>query len=453
MKLSKDNPLLTAYALGELGPARAAEVASAILADESLRAEVDGIRALAEELAGEFAAEPMGRLSDFQRATLAQCAAEIDRAAISRAAPAGRRRRWLAVAAAVLLAAGAAGLWALLRPPVPTGTNVAQHYPIPQPAPNVPASLLYPLGLTPMPTPAYVDDGGFFESWHPSVGSAAMRPDATQSLPSQAGPSEDSPFRAAAELPASTFGLNVDNASYRHVYQLIIDDGRLPEPSSVRIEEMINYFPYDYAPPAGSETEALTVRADVVQCPWAAGHVLLRVVLLARPGEGRAWNPPEIIARDARVRVVFNPAAVASWRLIGFDGPVSGPAAGPGGLIAAGRSLTVLYELVPAGAAPAASICTVRAEYRLPGEVRLRQLTLRAAGGPAGRFQDASADFRFAATVAGFGMILRNSSYKGTCRAAGMLDAAEASLGDDRTGRRSEFIGVLREACNLLPAE
>lgn len=450
MKLSKDNPLLTAYALGELSPAEAAEVASAVLADESLRAEVDAIGALAEELEGQLAAEPMGRLSDFQRATLFQRAAEIDRAAISPAALAGRRWRWPAVAAAVLLAAGAVGLWALLRPPVPTGTNVAQHYPIPQPAPNVPAPLLYPLGPTPMGTP----NPDFFDPWHPSVGSAALRSGATHSQPSDASPSEDSPFRAAAELPASTFGLNVDDASYRHVLQTIIDESRLPEPSSVRIEELINHFTYDYAPPVGGETEALTVRADVVQCPWAAGHVLLRVAVQARPGEGRAWaDPPEIVARDARVRVVFNPAAVASWRLIGFDGPLSGPDAGPGGLIAAGRSLTVLYELAPAGAAPAASICTVRAEYRLPGEARLRQLALSAAGGAAGRFEDASADFRFAATVAGFGMILRNSPYKGTCTAAGMLDAAAASLGDDRTGRRSEFIGVLREACNLLPAE
>ena len=119
-----------------------------------------------------------------------------------------------------------------------------------------------------------------------------------------------------------------------------------------------------------------------------------------------------------------------------------------------------LYELAGAGkaghgvpprttAAQAATICTIRAQYRLPGEAKLRRLTLRAAGGVVGRFEDASTDFRFAATVAGFGMILRKSPYKGTCTVAGMLDAAQASLGEDPMGRRSEFVGVLHEACNL----
>ena len=446
MKLTKDNPILTAYALGELDPVEAAEVAAAIGADESLRAEVDAIVDLAGELEAELQAEPTPRLSDFQRATLIQRAEEIDRAAISSYSPPRRRRRWLAVAAALLLAAGAVGLWTLHRPSGPMGPVVAGILPAPAPTPN-------PLGPTPMSTPTQIDDRGFFDPWHASVGSVALRPDGTPDRLGQTGPSEDSPFQAAAKLPGSTFGLNVDDASYRHIHHLIFEESRLPEPSSVRIEEMINHFPYDYAPPVGGQAKPLAVRVDLARCPWARGHVLLRVVVQGRPVPGRDWaDPPEIIARNARVRVAFNPAAVASWRLIGFDGPLSEPDAGSGGLIAAGRSLTVLYELAPTGTAKESSVCTVRAEYRLPGEDRLRKLTSRRQGVAVGRFEDASADFRFAASVAGFGMILRNSPYKGTCRTAGILDMAEASLGDDSAGWRSEFIGVLREACMLPPA-
>jgi Ca-activated chloride channel family protein len=78
---------------------------------------------------------------------------------------------------------------------------------------------------------------------------------------------------------------------------------------------------------------------------------------------------------------------------------------------------------------------------------------LVSASGPAGRFEDAPDDFRFAATVAGFGMILRNSPYKGTCTVGAMLKQAQSALGDDRLGRRSEFVAVLREATGLLPVE
>jgi len=447
MKLTRDNPILTAYALGELDPAEAAEVRTAIGSDESLLAEVEAICAQAGELEAQLTAEPMGRLSNLQRAALVQRAEEIDRATIGSYSP--DRQRWLGVAAAavLLLLAGVMGIWALLPSSGPTGPVVASVVPAPAPTPS-------PLGPTPMSTPTQVDDRGFFDPWHASVGSATLRPDGTQAEPGQSESFNDNPFCPAAELPGSTFGLNVDDASYRHIHHLIFEESRLPEPSSVRIEEMINHFSYNYTPPATDQTKPLTVRTDLAQCPWAKDRVLLRVVVQARPGQADQWAaPPEIIAKDARVRVVFNPAAVAKWRLIGFDGPLSGPDAGLGGLIAAGRSLTVLYELAPADNAKSASACTVRAEYRLPGEARLRKLALRAPGGAARRFEDASEDFRFAATVAGFGMILRNSPYKGTCTAAGMLDAAEASLGDDPMGRRSEFVGVLREACMLPLAE
>jgi len=90
MKLSKDNPLLTAYALGELGAGEAGEVEAAILADVSLRTEVEAIRGLAGELEGELSAEPMPHLSALERARLEQRAEELGRAERARAALGGR---------------------------------------------------------------------------------------------------------------------------------------------------------------------------------------------------------------------------------------------------------------------------------------------------------------------------------------------------------------------------
>jgi phage FluMu protein gp41 len=473
MKLSKDNPLLTAYALGELGACEAAEVEAAILADESLRAQVEAIRSLAGELEGELSAEPMPHLSALERARLEQRAEELDRAAAAGAVCSRRGLRWVAVAAAVLLAAGAVGMWALLRPGGPTVPNIAHNGPKQTPPDPGPGPMLVPTpspyAPDPVGTPAYVRQNDFFMPSHPSVGSALLSAAGQSEPTTRSGLDDecvDNPWTSAVRRPGSTFGLNVDDASYRYVRQLIFEESRLPEPSAVRIEEMINYFQYDYTQVSGGEVAGpLSVRADLAQCPWSAGHVLLRVAIQARAGTAQAGaGAAEIVARDARVSVTFDPGAIASWRLIGFDGPMSDEirwhgdqARWHGEQIAAGRQVTALYELVPAGKAGAggrailATACATRVDYRLPdGGARVIAVN---PGGPAVRFEDAPEDFRFAATVAGFGMILRNSPHKGTCTVAGMLRQAQSALGDDRLGRRSEFVAVLREATGLLPAE
>ena len=466
MKLSKDNPLLTAYALGELDAGQAAEVEAAILADESLRVEVEAIRSLAGELEGELSAEPMPRLSALERARLEQRAAELDRAAAAGAVRSRRGLRWAAVAAAVLLAAGAAGMWALLHRGGPSETRIVHDGPKPTPPDPGPRPRLVPTpspyAPDPVGTPAYVRQNDFFMSSHPSIGSALLSPQRQPeplTQPARDDECVDNPWTSAVRRQGSTFGLNVDDASYRHVRQSISEVDSLPEPSAVRIEEMINHFQYDYAfPVVGDVADPLSVRADLAQCPWSAGHVLLRVAIQARAGTAQAGaGAVEVVARDARASVSFDPAAVAGWRLIGYDGPMYEQIARQGEQIAAGRQVTALYELVPAGKAGRAGVaalaaaCTVRAEYRLPdGGVRVIAVN---PGGPVGRFEGASEDFRFAATVAGFGMILRNSPYKGTCTVAGMLKQALSALGDDRLGRRSKFVAVLREATGLLPAE
>lgn len=463
MKLSKDNPLLTAYALGELAPVEAAEVEAAILADESLRAEVEAIRSLAGALEGQLLAEPMPHLSVLERARLQQRAEELDRAEVMRSMRSRRHLRWAAVAAAVLMAAGAAGVWVLLRPGEPAGTNIVKNEIIPAPPEPVPAPRLvptpspydpYPTG-TPTPYPGQTD---FFEPSQPSIGSAVLpaagKPEPL-TRPSQADEPVDNPWIAAAGLQCSTFGLNIDDVSYQHVRQLILEESRFPEPSYVRIEEMVNYFQYDYPIPAAGDG-AMSVHADLAQCPWSAGHVLLRVAIQARVGGQAGDGAAEIVARDARVSVSFDPAAVASWRLIGYDGAMSKRICQHGERIAAGRQATALYELVPAGNASEAgggalAAGTVRLDYSQQDGLA-QQITVGAAG-PAGRFEDAPADFRFAAAVAGFGMVLKNSPHKGTCTVAAMLKQALSSLGDDQLGRRSRFAAMLREATALEPAE
>jgi Ca-activated chloride channel family protein len=68
-------------------------------------------------------------------------------------------------------------------------------------------------------------------------------------------------------------------------------------------------------------------------------------------------------------------------------------------------------------------------------------------------FDQASADFRFAASVAEFGMILRGSPYKADATLTDVIAQAERAMGKDKHGYRAEFIDLAREAAKLAPAD
>ena len=87
-------------------------------------------------------------------------------------------------------------------------------------------------------------------------------------------PIESNPFLAVSENPLSTFSIDVDTASYANMRRFILA-GQLPPKDSVRIEEMINYFRYDYPKPLGDDPFSLSLEG--VACPWKPEHQLLRI--------------------------------------------------------------------------------------------------------------------------------------------------------------------------------
>lgn len=96
----------------------------------------------------------------------------------------------------------------------------------------------------------------------------------------------ESDFLAAREHPLSTFSADVDTASYANVRRFI-QGGQMPPIDAVRIEEMLNYFPYRYEAPrvvADDDFDAAPFAAtmEVAEAPWAAGHRLVRIGLKAR---------------------------------------------------------------------------------------------------------------------------------------------------------------------------
>jgi Ca-activated chloride channel family protein len=162
------------------------------------------------------------------------------------------------------------------------------------------------------------------------------------------------------------------------------------------------------------------------------------------------------IAKDVRVQVAFDPARVAQYRLIGYENRLlrqedfdrESPG---GGEIAAGHAVTALYEVIPAAGADVAAggeLLTVTVRYKKPGGLFARKAEYRLQDAGRG-FAAASADFRFAAAVAQFGMMLRQSPYRGRATLGDVIAwaaAAAANPADDPGGYRGEFVDLVRAA-------
>ncbi|GAB5539861.1 MAG: hypothetical protein Salg2KO_19640 [Salibacteraceae bacterium] len=86
-------------------------------------------------------------------------------------------------------------------------------------------------------------------------------------------------FHYAAQEPLSTFSIDVDRAAYSNVRRFL-NNGQLPPVDAVRIEEMVNYFDYEYDSPTGKDP--VRIFTEVAQAPWNADHQLLHIGIRAR---------------------------------------------------------------------------------------------------------------------------------------------------------------------------
>ena len=264
----------------------------------------------------------------------------------------------------------------------------------------------------------------------------------------------DPGFVSAAEAPQAGFVPGFDREGYARIARTIETGGR-PPAGEVRIEDLLNHFPYDYAEPSNDVPVAADL--EVASAPWNPAHRLVRIGLRARgePATGGSV-PADVVARNTRVQVEFNPARVASYRLLGYESRLPVPDGTEAADLTAGQTVTALYEIVPvtalSGAEVSGNLLTLTVGYRLPQETADRRLDL-ALVDQAADFASASADFRFAAAVAGFGLVLQDSPYKGSATYDDVVGWAEASLAEasDRTQGvvavdRPEFARLVRLA-------
>ena len=173
------------------------------------------------------------------------------------------------------------------------------------------------------------------------------------------------------------------------------------------------------------------------------------------------------IAKDVKIQVEFNPGQVKAYRLIGYENRVLANEdfdddLKDAGELGAGHTVTALYELIPAGSdeiIPMAGdmkyqktqlvdsddLMTVKLRYKQPDGDVSKQLvrTIKASEFHGRRPSD---NFQFASEVAEFGLLLRDSEFKGSASYGRIIERAHQLKGDDREGYRAEFIRLVNKA-------
>ena len=161
--------------------------------------------------------------------------------------------------------------------------KVAQPMPLTGaiPAPSIPASVSQERGRIQVgkaaPSPATAPALN-----RPTAGNSAIFSDRARPERPEYGNTEgyslidENPFFQPSAAPLSTFSIDVDTASYSNVRRFL-NQGQLPPPDAVRIEELINYFAYDYPQPTGNRPFSVTTEAS--RAPWNPQHKLVQIGL------------------------------------------------------------------------------------------------------------------------------------------------------------------------------
>lgn len=177
------------------------------------------------------------------------------------------------------------------------------------------------------------------------------------------------------------------------------------------------------------------------------------------------------IAKDVKIQIEFNPAYVKEYRLVGYENRLLNEEdfdndKKDAGELGAGHTVTALYEIIPATGNIEQSrklkyqqfdflpdvygnkeLATIKFRYKKPDSDKsiLMEETIPYKGFTAGTLSD---NFRFSAAVAGFGLLLRNSEYKGNISYGDVLSLARSSKGTDEDGYRAEFIRLVELSMN-----
>ena len=275
MSFDANDPRWTAYVLGELPDNERAELEQILKSDAAAREFVESLGSTADRLSAELEGQPVPSLSDIQRKRIEKIAA----------APRVSRSRSVILALTGCTAAAAVAMGLVVsrqaeRPQTAraavsssasSGEPTSQTTPVAGGRFALEPNLARPAGelsLNHMPPPPPEPGQGL--RWRNKNGLVE------QPNTEQYDKIDDNKFVDVSQDARSTFSIDVDTASYSNVRRHL-RQGRLPSAGAVRIEEMINYFSYDYAPPR--DERPFAIHFEATRAPWKPEHTLLRIGL------------------------------------------------------------------------------------------------------------------------------------------------------------------------------
>src|SRR5438477_421260 len=534
-----DDPRLTAYALDELDEAERAAIADEVAASPEAQREIQETQTMARLLRKEFATELSNEAP--LRANLSDIRDDPWFWSIARP---------LAIAAviAVFAVIGLAifGSYKLDQNEIVQASRHPTNLPL-----AAPSAVEAEMAQTATPMIALQQPAAQPEFGEERSQEGDIRTQNRKFNTADYGHLIENPFLAALDNPLSTFSIDVDTASYSIVRRFIYN-GTLPSTSGAHKEAILSALDNLQAGGSTNGAEGIQLAYKIAADNFIKGGVnrvilatdgdfnvgvtsqgeLIRLIeekaksgvflsvlgvgddnlkdstmqKLADQGNGnyayldsldearkvlvQQMNRTLVtIAKDVKIQVEFNPARVASYRLIGYEKRMLRKEdfnndKVDAGEIGAGHTVTALYEIVPAGTGatdPAANVPAVdplkyqspnpnsvgttyidskRSEETLTVKLRYKkpdgdtsELTERAFTDNGSKFENAPPDLKFAAAVAEFGMILRDSAHKGNGTLGAVIEWAQEGKGRDAAGYRAGFIEMARKAQTLKPRE
>lgn len=180
------------------------------------------------------------------------------------------------------------------------------------------------------------------------------------------------------------------------------------------------------------------------------------------------------IAKDVKLQIEFNPSIVAGYRLIGYENRMLNKEdfnndKKDAGDLGSGHTVTAIYEIIPAGVEDefleevdelkyqqrkktkkgrVHEMMTIKFRYKSP-EAETSNLMVDTVADTITPLQNTSENFRFACAVVQFGMLLRNSEFKGNAGYERVIQLANSSLGKDEEGYRKEFVKLVHSVSSI----
>lgn len=180
------------------------------------------------------------------------------------------------------------------------------------------------------------------------------------------------------------------------------------------------------------------------------------------------------IAKDVKLQIAFNPQLVKAYRLVGYENRLLKDEdfnndVKDAGEMGSGHTVTAFYEIIPTGVRDTLlvsidptkyrkerinslyeknELLTIKLRYKTPQEHKSKLIN-EIVKNRVTLLENCSDNFRFAASVAAFGMLLKRSKYKQNANYADVIKLAESAKGKDQQGYRSAFVQLVKAARDL----